>query len=84
MRSFFVIVDIEFLAEDIPMCAAKDGEMIETFLLDRLHESFGECDPIGRSDRSSLGFDPSILAGIQERLGVLMVVVDQQDLAFRA
>jgi hypothetical protein len=53
MRSFFVIVDIEFLAEDIPMCAAKDGEMIETFLLDRLHESFGQCDHIGRSDRNS-------------------------------
>jgi hypothetical protein len=53
-------------------------------MLDRLHESFGECDPIGRSDRSSLGFDPSILEGIQERLGELIVVVDHQDFAFRA
>jgi hypothetical protein len=43
------------------MSAAKDDEMLETFLLDRLHESFGECDHIGRSDRSSLGFEQSWL-----------------------
>jgi hypothetical protein len=53
------------------MSAAKDDEMIETFVLDRLHESFGECDHIGISDRSSLGFDLFIFEGIQERLGVL-------------
>ena len=53
MRLFFMIVDFELLAEDIHMSAAKDDEMIETFLLDRLHESFGECDHIGRSDRNS-------------------------------
>jgi hypothetical protein len=84
MRSFFVKVVFELLAEDIDMSAAKDDEMIETFLLDRLNESFGECEPTGRSDRSALGFDSSILEGIQEWLGVLIVVVDQQDLAFRA
>jgi len=52
MRSFFVIVDFEFLAEDIHMSAAKDDEMIETFLLDRLHKSFGECDPLCAKTRS--------------------------------
>ena len=66
------------------MFAAKDDEMIETFLLDRLHESFGEYDHVRRSDRSSLGFDLSIFEGIHERLGVHIVLVDLQDLAFRA
>jgi hypothetical protein len=63
---------------------AKDDEMVETFLLDRLNESLGKGDHVRSSDRSSLGFDPSILEGIQERHGVLIVVVDHQYLAFRA
>ncbi len=66
------------------MFAAKDDEMVETFLLNHLHESFGECDHIRRSDWSSLRFDFSIFEGIHERLEVLFVVVEHQDLAFRA
>ena len=84
MRPFFVIVVFEFLAKEVHVFVAKDDERIETFLLDRWHESIGECDQVRRSDRSSLGFDPSILEGIQERHGVLIVVVDHQYLAFRA
>jgi hypothetical protein len=84
MRPFFVIVVFEFLAKEVHVFVAKDDEMVETFLLDRLNESLGKGDHIGRSDRSSLGFDSSILEGIQEWLGVLIVVVDQQGLAFRA
>jgi hypothetical protein len=84
MRPFFVIVVFEFLAKEVHVFVAKDDEMVETFLLDRLNESVSECDHVRRSDRSSLGFDSSILEGIQEWLGVLIVVVDQQGLAFRA
>jgi hypothetical protein len=36
---------------------AKNDEMVETFLLDRLHESFSKGDHVRRSDWSSLGFD---------------------------
>jgi len=53
MRPFFVIEVFEFLAKEVHVFVAKDDEMVETFLLDRWHESVSECDPIGRSDRSS-------------------------------
>jgi hypothetical protein len=72
MRSFFVKVVFELLAEDIDMSAAKDDEMIETFLLDRLRESFGECDHVRRSDRRSLGFDLSILKASTNGLEYLL------------
>lgn len=84
VRPFFVIVLDEFTAKDVHVLATKDDEMIKTFLLDRLNESFGECDHVRRSDRSSLGFDLPCFKGIHEWLRVLAVIVEHQDLAFRA
>ena len=46
MRSFFVIVDFEFLAEEVHVFVAKDDEMVEKFLLDRLNESLGKGDQV--------------------------------------
>lgn len=63
-----MIVVFEFLANEVHVFVAKDDEMVETFLLDRWHESLGKGDHVRRSDRSSLGFDPSILEGIQDGL----------------
>ncbi len=86
MRPFFVIVVIvvfEFLAQEVHVFVAKNDEMVETFLLDRLNESFGKGDHVRRSDRSSLGFDFSLFKCVHEQLGVLCVVVEHQDLAFR-
>jgi hypothetical protein len=60
MRPFFVIVVIavfEFLAKEVHVFVAKNDEMVETFLLDRLHESFSKGDHVRRSDWSSLGLD---------------------------
>ena len=84
MRPFFVIVVFEFLAQEVHVFVAKNDEMVETFLLDRLNESFGKGDHVRGSDRSSLGFDFSLFKYIDEQLGVLCVVVEHQDLAFRA
>ncbi len=84
MRPFFVIVVFEFLAREVHVFVAKDDEMVETFLLDRLNESLGKGDQVRRSDRSSLGFDLSFSKPSHEQLGVLCVIVEHQDLAFRS
>ncbi len=46
MRPFFVIVVFEFLAQEVHVFVAKNDEMVETFLLDRLNESFGKGDHV--------------------------------------
>ena len=83
MKPFFVIVVFEFLAKEVHVFVAKDDEMVETFLLDRLNESLGKGDHVRRSDRSSLGFDLFLFKTIHEQLRVLCVIVKHQDLAFR-
>ncbi len=50
---FLVIVLDELSAEGIHMFAAKDDEMVETFLLDRLHSSLGYLTPSEFARRSA-------------------------------
>ena len=84
VRSFFVVVDFELLAQDIHVLVSKDDEMIETFLLDRLDEPFGEGDHVRRTDRRPLCLNLSLFQGRNERLRVLPVIIQHQNLAFRA
>jgi hypothetical protein len=78
---FLVIVDFEFLAQNIHMLVTEDDEVIKAFLLDRLDESFGVGDHIRRANQCSLHLDLSLLQCSEERFGEFSIIVVHQDFA---
>jgi hypothetical protein len=46
MRTFLVIMNLEFLAKNVHVLVAKYDKMVQTFLLNRLDESLDEGNRI--------------------------------------
>ena len=46
MRTFKVIMILEFLAKNVHVLVAKDDKMVEAFLLNRLNKSLDEGNRI--------------------------------------
>ena len=73
-----VVVINELGDEIIQVSFAESNEMVQTFILDRLHESFDTGIQIWRTDRQAFRLDAIILQKLTELSGKLRIPIVKQ------
>jgi len=73
-----VVISHELANEVVDVILAHGDKVIETFVLNRLHEAFDECVPIRRRRQQPLGLDTLRLQDVAGLRRELRVCITQQ------
>jgi hypothetical protein len=75
MRSFKVIMILEFLAKDVHVLVAEYDKMVQAFLLNRLNESLDVGNRIRRSNGGTMRLNLCLFEHFQKWFRVLAIVI---------